>query len=113
MYKYLNPTPHPPPGRAGKMVQSVPVELSQDHTAVLSAAGTDAFTSVALLQTRLGWHESRAVAALEFLVDEGMAWVDLQVLSYGGHGVGGFVGEGREREQVTSPSRYTPPYSGL
>jgi len=65
-------------GRPGKMVQSVPVELSQDHTAVLSAAGSEAFTSVALLQAKVGWHESRAVAALEFLVDEGMAWVDLQ-----------------------------------
>jgi hypothetical protein len=90
-------------GRPGKMIQSVPVELSQDHTAVLATAGDQAYTSVPALQVvpscnsaagilicsgealrcgrlqaKLGWHEQRAVSALDFLLDEGMAWVDLQ-----------------------------------
>ena len=59
-----------------KMIQSVPFELSHDHTRALEHAAATAYTSVPALQEALGWHEARAVAAVDFLVNEGMAWVD-------------------------------------
>jgi len=61
-----------------KMIQSVPCELSRDHTALLEDAKATAFTSVKLLNERLGWPEQRAQAAIDFLVAEGIAWVDSQ-----------------------------------
>jgi ESCRT-II complex subunit VPS22 len=59
-----------------KMIQSVPFELSHDHTRALEHAAATAYTSVPALQEALGWHEARAAAAVDFLVSEGMAWVD-------------------------------------
>ena len=61
-----------------KMIQSVPCELSEDHTKALEQATHTAYTSVPGLQEKLGWHEARAVAAVDFLVSEGMAWIDTQ-----------------------------------
>lgn len=59
-----------------KMIQSVPFELSHDHTHALEHATTTGYTSVPALQEALGWQEARAIAAVDFLVNEGMAWVD-------------------------------------
>uniref|UniRef100_A0A7S4HBP0 Vacuolar-sorting protein SNF8 n=2 Tax=Guillardia theta TaxID=55529 RepID=A0A7S4HBP0_GUITH len=62
----------------GKVIQSVPCELSQDHTAILELASHSGHTSVGDLISLLEWPENRAVSAVNFLLDEGMAWIDKQ-----------------------------------
>jgi len=66
------------------LVQSVPGELSKDHTTVLAAAeeggsGTGSgCVSVESLVHGCGWEADRAKRALDHLVKEGLAWVDDQ-----------------------------------
>ena len=62
------------------LVQSIPGELSMDHTAVLqqtSNAG-NAFISKSMLQKELKWESERAQKALDHMVKEGLAWIDKQ-----------------------------------
>lgn len=61
------------------LVQSVPGELSTDHTAVLSSAeeGGGKVGVKTLVESR-SWEENRAQRALDHLVKEGLAWVDDQ-----------------------------------
>lgn len=67
-------------GKGNYMVQSIPGELSMDHTAVLQqvANSNKASVSVNDLCVKLLWKEDRAKKALEHMVKEGLAWVDLQ-----------------------------------
>lgn len=58
------------------MVQSVPLELNLDHSAVLQAARARGFVTRAELVRQLRWEGPRATAALEFLEHQGMAWID-------------------------------------
>lgn len=69
-----------PVGKGQYMVQSVPVELSMDHTAIIQqvANSNQAFTSVYLLREQLNWESNRAQKALDHLLDEGLVWVDVQ-----------------------------------
>lgn len=68
-----------PIGKGNYMVQSVPGELSMDHTAVLQVANSSqACVSVSQLCERLLWKDDRARKSLEHMVKEGLAWVDLQ-----------------------------------
>lgn len=69
-----------PVGRGQYMVQSVPGELSMDHTAVLQqvANSNQSFTSVSMLREKLGWEEDRAQKALDHMIEQGLAWIDLQ-----------------------------------
>lgn len=69
-----------PIGKGQYMVQSVPVELSMDHTAVLQQVSNSAqgFTSVSLLQSELGWEEDRCKRSLDYMLKEGLAWIDRQ-----------------------------------
>eukprot|EP00123_Amoebidium_parasiticum_P020711 comp5516_c0_seq1/m.1443 comp5516_c0_seq1/g.1443 ORF comp5516_c0_seq1/g.1443 comp5516_c0_seq1/m.1443 type:complete len:247 (-) comp5516_c0_seq1:36-776(-) len=61
-----------------KLVQSVPTELNQDHSTALTMAADTACLKCAQLQIELAWAKERADAVLEYLVKEGMAWVDRQ-----------------------------------
>ncbi|VDN33068.1 unnamed protein product [Dibothriocephalus latus] len=70
---------------SGQLVQSVPGEMNMDQTKVLGLAessgacvsrtGNDKlcfyFTNL-----RFSWTEERALAALNYLLQEGMAWID-------------------------------------
>ncbi|KAJ3658982.1 hypothetical protein Zmor_010692 [Zophobas morio] len=69
-----------PVGKGQYMVQSIPGELSMDHTAVLQQVthSNQAFVSVGYLRRELGWEEGRAKKALDHMVDQGLAWLDLQ-----------------------------------
>lgn len=69
-----------PVGKGQYMVQSVPGELSMDHSTVLQQAthSNQAFVSVGHLVKALGWETERARKALEHMVQQGLAWVDLQ-----------------------------------
>lgn len=69
-----------PIGKGQYMVQSIPGELSMDHTAVLTqaASGGYANVSVSMLEQELRWERERAHKALEYMVKEGLAWIDTQ-----------------------------------
>lgn len=60
------------------LIQSVPGELTMDHTTVLQQAEAQAFVSQRLLQEKLGWEDERIQRALDYMVTEGLAWVDDQ-----------------------------------
>lgn len=60
------------------LVQSVPTELSLDHTTVIKQANSTGYASVGSLVKDLSWDEDRAKKALEDLLKEGMAWIDTQ-----------------------------------
>lgn len=69
-----------PIGRGKYLVQSVPGELSMDHTAVLRQASlsTNAYVSKSILCKELKWEEDRAQKALDHMMKEGLAWLDEQ-----------------------------------
>lgn len=69
-----------PVGRGKYLVQSVPGELSMDHTAVLQQASLsgNAYISKSLLERELRWEGERTQKALDHMVKEGLAWLDIQ-----------------------------------
>lgn len=68
-----------PIGRGKHLVQSIPGELSMDHTAVLRQASTaNAHVSKSMLCRELRWEEDRAQKALDHMMKEGLAWLDRQ-----------------------------------
>lgn len=60
------------------LVQSIPGELSMDHTSVLQQAESNGYITKSELMTQLKWEDERAGRALNFMVKEGLAWVDDQ-----------------------------------
>ncbi|XP_002161134.1 vacuolar-sorting protein SNF8 isoform X1 [Hydra vulgaris] len=66
----------PLPGRT--LVQSVPTELSVDHTTVLQTAQKNGFTTVSSIVNELKWDKNRVQNILDYLIQEGMAWIDTQ-----------------------------------
>ncbi|XP_031839656.1 vacuolar-sorting protein SNF8 [Nomia melanderi] len=69
-----------PIGRGKHLVQSVPGELSMDHTAVLQQVSLSggANISKSKLHKELRWELDRAQKALDHMVKEGLAWLDEQ-----------------------------------
>ncbi|NWZ39637.1 SNF8 protein, partial [Brachypodius atriceps] len=60
------------------LVQSVPAELSMDHTVVLQLAEKKGFVTVSEIQASLKWETERAKQVLDHLLREGLAWLDAQ-----------------------------------
>ncbi|KAI5703127.1 vacuolar-sorting protein SNF8 [Diaphorina citri] len=69
-----------PIGQGQYLVQSIPGELSLDHSLVLQqvASKNEAHISVSVLNNELNWSTERAQHALDFMVQEGYAWIDTQ-----------------------------------
>ena len=69
-----------PIGKGRYLVQSVPGELSMDHTAVLQQVSLsgNAYVSKLMLCKDLRWNPDRAQKALDHMVKEGLAWLDEQ-----------------------------------
>ncbi|CAB3403602.1 unnamed protein product [Caenorhabditis bovis] len=67
-----------PLGGGRFLVQSVPGELSMDHSRVLQLAEDAAYVTKELIMDKLRWDEPRATAVLDYLVKEGLAWIDDQ-----------------------------------
>ncbi|CAK9826083.1 Vacuolar-sorting protein SNF8 [Anthophora retusa] len=69
-----------PVGRGKYLVQSIPGELSMDHTAVLQQASLsgNAYVSRSMLCKELKWDPNRAQKSLDYMVKEGLAWLDEQ-----------------------------------
>lgn len=60
------------------LVQSVPTELSLDHTTLIRQASASGYASLGSLVRDLSWDEDRARKALEDLLKEGLVWIDTQ-----------------------------------
>lgn len=69
-----------PYGKGKYMIQSVPGELSMDHSAILTQASASnrAYVTVSFLKQELNWERERSENALDHLVNQGLAWIDLQ-----------------------------------
>jgi hypothetical protein len=68
-------------GKDTRLVQSVPMELNNDHTTVFQVASESTplkgcFT-LQSLESDLAWSPARAESVASKLVSSGMAWVDL------------------------------------
>jgi len=61
-----------------KLIQSVPMELSTDHNAVLSLAIDDFHVTATEVQTKLKWTADRVETTLSQLLRNGVAWLDTQ-----------------------------------
>ncbi|XP_056644959.1 vacuolar-sorting protein SNF8 [Diorhabda carinulata] len=68
-----------PMGKDRYMVQSVPGELSMDHSTILQQAEKN-FGSISssYLCKELNWEQQRAEKALEHMINQGLAWLDSQ-----------------------------------
>lgn len=66
------------PLQGGHLVQSVPSELNMDHTTVLQMAQKTGYTSVSALKQELKWDTERITRLLNYLMQEGMIWIDRQ-----------------------------------
>ncbi|KAH9509585.1 ESCRT-II subunit protein snf8 [Bulinus truncatus] len=60
------------------LVQSIPGELTLDHTVVLQQAQEQGHVTLSSIIKNLAWEEERAKRAMDFLVKEGLSWVDDQ-----------------------------------
>lgn len=60
------------------LVQSAPGELSMDHTALLQLASKQSKPCVAVSVVRndLHWETERATKSLNYMIQEGLAWID-------------------------------------
>ena len=67
-----------PVAKGRYLVQSVPTELTMDHTTVLQQAEGSGYVTTESLCRDLSWESDRAHRALDYLVTEGLAWVDEQ-----------------------------------
>lgn len=62
------------------LVQSVPGELSMDHTTILQTAQDSGYVCLSKIKSQLNWQQDRTIRALDYMVKEGLAWVDDQAL---------------------------------
>lgn len=63
---------------AERAVQSVPVELSVDHTKALSVCGQKGYITISELRHATGWDLQRTKETLRFLLESEIAWLDMQ-----------------------------------
>ena len=61
------------------IIQSVPKELSMDHTDILRLASSNTgFVNKNLIRSELGWEENRIVKIIYDMIMEGLIWIDNQ-----------------------------------
>jgi len=60
------------------LIQSIPGELTLDHTTVLQEAETQGYVSPSQLKAKLGWESERVQRTLDYMITEGLAWIDEQ-----------------------------------
>ncbi|CAM2704568.1 unnamed protein product [Rotaria socialis] len=66
----------PTNGQGRVLVQSIPGELSMDHTAILNSLQTRSSFTVEQLREQFKWSDDRIKAAIDFMIKEGLVWVD-------------------------------------
>ena len=67
-----------PVGKGRYLVQAVPLELTMDHTTVLQQAEGRGYVTAVGLKQDVGWEDERVNRTLDYLVKEGLSWVDDQ-----------------------------------
>ncbi|KAJ5072618.1 snf8 [Anaeramoeba ignava] len=60
------------------LVKSVPIELNQDHTKVITISSDKGFTTKSIIMSQLKWDETRTSLILNQLLKESIAWIDNQ-----------------------------------
>ncbi|KAH8552038.1 EAP30/Vps36 family-domain-containing protein [Umbelopsis sp. PMI_123] len=60
-----------------KMVRSVPKELDTDQSSLLLLAQANGYMTKGMIENELKWHEGRTQQALDNLLQDGLAWLDL------------------------------------
>jgi ESCRT-II complex subunit VPS22 len=65
-------------GRHDKVIRSVPVELSPDHTTVLNLCGATGYVTRSVIKRQLLWDDDRIADSLDFLLRKELAWLDEQ-----------------------------------
>jgi len=78
----------------GQLVQSVPSELNLDHTTLIQMAQKTGYTSMSELENELKWDRLRIKPLLDYLLKEGMIWIDEQNPKEELYWVPGFFTEG-------------------
>jgi ESCRT-II complex subunit VPS22 len=61
-----------------RMVRSVPVELSGDHTTALGLCRKTGVLSHAILKQQPDWDDERVARTLQYFLDQKLAWLDTQ-----------------------------------
>ncbi len=61
-----------------RMLQSIPTELSTDHTAIIGLAASGTGITQSSVAAAQGWPQERAATAISMLLQEGLAWADDQ-----------------------------------
>uniref|UniRef100_A0A7S0ZAI5 Vacuolar-sorting protein SNF8 n=1 Tax=Timspurckia oligopyrenoides TaxID=708627 RepID=A0A7S0ZAI5_9RHOD len=66
--------------RLGKksVIQSIPMELSPDHTTILRLAENTGFLTLSSTVNALKWQENRVRDAFEYFLQHEIAWIDTQ-----------------------------------
>lgn len=60
-----------------RMVQSVPIELSGDHTKALGLCTNKGYMTRSQLQHDTSWDAQRVETTIQFLLDHEFAWIDV------------------------------------
>lgn len=66
----------PSNGQGRVLIQCIPGELSMDHTAILNSLQTRSSFTAEHLQEQFHWSPERIQTAVDFMVKEGLVWVD-------------------------------------
>ncbi|CAF0957492.1 unnamed protein product [Adineta steineri] len=66
----------PTNGQGRILIQCIPGELSMDHTAILNSLQTRSSFTKEQLRDQLKWSDERIEAAIDFMVKEGLVWID-------------------------------------
>jgi ESCRT-II complex subunit VPS22 len=66
----------PTSGQGRILIQCIPGELSMDHTAILNSLQTRSSFTAEQLRDQFKWSDERIKAAIDFMLKEGLVWVD-------------------------------------
>jgi len=66
----------PTHGQGRTLIQCIPGELSMDHTAILNSLQTRSSFTSEQLREQFKWSDERIQTAIDFMIKEGLVWVD-------------------------------------
>jgi ESCRT-II complex subunit VPS22 len=58
------------------LIQCIPGELSMDHTAILNSLQTRSSFTIEQLHEQFKWSDERIQTAIDFMIKEGLVWID-------------------------------------
>jgi ESCRT-II complex subunit VPS22 len=66
----------PANGQGRVLIQCIPGELSMDHTAILNSLQTRSSFTAEQLRDQFKWSDERIQTAIDFMIKEGLVWID-------------------------------------